>query len=80
MFYSTLVAAAAFTAAVSAQNYSTSGTNLTIDPNSVDYDVRQAWCRAQQNSCPMICGGQASPNTCDPVSNHRPQSSHISTN
>ena len=67
MFYSTvLLAATALTGLVSAQNYSTSGP-LSITPSSVDYNTRLAWCRAQTNSCPQICGGQASPNTCDPV-------------
>lgn len=69
MFYSTLaIAATAFTTFASAQNYSTSGGNLTIDPNSVGYATRQSWCRAQTNSCPQICGGQASANDCNPVS------------
>jgi len=68
MFYSTLlVAATAFTGFVSAQNYSTSGA-ISITPSSVDYDTRLSWCRAQTNSCPQICGGTASPNTCDAVS------------
>lgn len=67
MIYSAVVlAAAAFTGLASAQNYSTSGP-LTVDPNSVDYDLRLSWCRAQTNSCPMICGGQAYPNSCDAV-------------
>ncbi|KAK5681529.1 hypothetical protein LTS10_006061 [Elasticomyces elasticus] len=65
MFYSTLlIAATAFTGFASAQNYSTSGP-LSIDPNSVPYATRLSWCRAQQNSCPMLCGGVAQPNTCD---------------
>lgn len=68
MFYSTLLlAATALTGLVSAQNYSTSGA-IAVDPNSVDYDTRLSWCRAQTNSCPQICGGQAYPNTCDAVS------------
>jgi len=68
MFYSTLLlAATALTGLVSAQNYSTSGP-LTVVPSSVDLTLRQAWCRGQQNSCPLICGGQAYPNNCDPVS------------
>ena len=61
-----LLAVTALTGIVSAQNYSTQGP-LTVDPNSVPYVTRQAWCRAQLNTCPMICSGQASPNTCDPV-------------
>ena len=77
MFYSILILATA--ALTSAQNgstggyYSTSGP-LEIDPNSVSPDLRQAWCRGQQNNCPKICGGPdaglgaAYPNQCDPVS------------
>lgn len=30
------------------------------------------WCEAQRNSCPQICGGQAFPNTCDPVRTKTP--------
>lgn len=68
MFYSTLfIAVTALSGFVSAQNYSTSG-NLTIDPNSVELTLRQAWCRAEQNNCPLICGGRDSSNNCDPVS------------
>ena len=75
MFYSTLlIAASAFTSIVSAQNYSTSGA-LSITPSGVDYNTRLAWCRAETNSCPEICGGQASPNTCDAVSIRCAQSS-----
>ncbi|KAK0859942.1 hypothetical protein LTS02_008809 [Friedmanniomyces endolithicus] len=65
MFYSTLlIAATALNGFVSAQNYTTSGP-INITASSVPYDTRLAWCRAQQNSCPMLCGGQASPNSCD---------------
>jgi hypothetical protein len=68
MFYSTLlIATSALAGLVSAQNYSTSGP-LSIVPSSVDYDLRLSWCRAQTNSCPQICGGQAYPNSCDAVS------------
>lgn len=63
-YSSVVVAAAAFTGYVSAQNYSTSGP-ISVVPSSVDIDTRQAWCRSQLNLCPMICGGSASPNTCD---------------
>ncbi|GAB7340589.1 hypothetical protein MBLNU457_7000t1 [Dothideomycetes sp. NU457] len=59
-----LVATAAFTGLASAQNYSTSGP-LMVDPNSVDLNTRLAWCRSELNTCPMLCGGQANPNTCD---------------
>ena len=51
---------------VSCQNYSTSGP-LTINPDSVDYDTRLAWCRAQTTTCPQICSGTDSANTCDAV-------------
>ncbi|GAB7349553.1 hypothetical protein MBLNU459_g0251t2 [Dothideomycetes sp. NU459] len=66
MFYSTtvLLAATALSGLVSAQNYSTSG-NISVVPSSVDYATRQAWCRAQTNTCPLICG-VTSANTCDP--------------
>ncbi|KAK4983054.1 hypothetical protein LTR66_008979 [Elasticomyces elasticus] len=69
MFYSgLLLAATVFSSLVSSQSQSqnTSGTSLTIDPNSVPRSERQAWCRAQTTSCPQICGGQAMPNRCDP--------------
>ena len=69
MFYSTLlIAAAALCGLVSAQNYSTSGGNLTVVPDSVPLDLRQAWCRGQRASCPEICGGDASQNLCFDVS------------
>ncbi|TKA79773.1 hypothetical protein B0A55_03299 [Friedmanniomyces simplex] len=65
MFYSTLLlATTALTGLVSAQNYSTSGP-ISVTASSVPYDTRLSWCRAQQNSCPQICGGQAYPNNCD---------------
>ncbi|KAK8216806.1 hypothetical protein M8818_001769 [Zalaria obscura] len=67
MFYSSvLFAAAALSSVVSAQNYSTSGA-LSVVPSSVEYTLRQSWCRAQLNTCPEICDGTAYPNTCDPV-------------
>ena len=70
MFYSTLLlAATTFTGLVSAQNYSTSGP-ISVVPDSVSITLRESWCRAQTGSCPQICGGQANPNTCDPVSTH----------
>ncbi|CAK4012988.1 Hypothetical predicted protein [Lecanosticta acicola] len=61
-----LVAISALAAVTSAQNYSTSGA-LSVDDSQLSESLRQAWCRAQTNSCPQICGGQASPNTCDPT-------------
>lgn len=74
MFYSTvLLAATAMTGLASAQspwsfstNYSTSGA-IAINPDSVDYTTRQAWCRAEINSCGQICNDYSS-NTCDATS------------
>jgi len=56
----------ALASSVSCQNYSTSGP-LSINPDSVDYDTRLAWCRAQTTTCPQICSGTDSVNTCDAV-------------
>ncbi|KAF2237669.1 hypothetical protein EV356DRAFT_510654 [Viridothelium virens] len=62
MYYSiALVIAATFSSLVAAQNIS-----LT-NPVEVNSTERQQWCRAQVSNCPMICGGSASPNTCDPM-------------
>ncbi|KAK6437607.1 hypothetical protein LTR95_006186, partial [Oleoguttula sp. CCFEE 5521] len=64
----TLLAVAAFATSAFAQSTeNTTGTSLTINTGSVDSVVRQSWCLAQTNSCPILCGGQASPNTCDPT-------------
>ncbi|KXT11951.1 hypothetical protein AC579_1000 [Pseudocercospora musae] len=57
--------ALALSAVVSAQNYSTSGP-LTITASQVDDSLRQTWCRSQTYNCPILCGGTASANTCDP--------------
>jgi len=77
MFYSTvLLAAAAFTGAVTAQSMNETGTGPKIDAGSVTYATRQQWCRIQTQNCPRICDGatEAGGNVCDPVSN---SSSHI---
>lgn len=58
-----LIATAILTGLAVAQNQT-----LTIDPNSVEDELRQSWCRAQTASCPQICEGAANPNTCDAVS------------
>jgi len=51
-------------AVVSAQNFTSC---CSLDPNTVDMNTRLAWCRAQQNSCPLVCAdGLTSANTCDP--------------
>jgi len=76
MFYSTvLLAAAAFTGAVTAQSMNETGTGPKIDAGSVTYATRQQWCRIQTQNCPRICDGatEAGGNICDPVS----ISSHI---
>ena len=69
-----LVATATLSSLVSAQNqkpngsaYSTSGP-LTVVPSSVNLDLRISWCTGQRNNCPLICGGTASDNNCNPVS------------
>ena len=60
-----IAAGAAFSGFASAQNYSTSGP-ISVVASSVDIITRQAWCRSEINTCPMLCGGQAS-QTCDAV-------------
>ena len=58
MFYSTvLLAAAAFTGAVTAQSMNETGTGPKIDAGSVTYATRQQWCRIQTQNCPRICDG-----------------------
>ncbi|KAL1968486.1 hypothetical protein VTN77DRAFT_1696 [Rasamsonia byssochlamydoides] len=54
----------AFVAGIAAQNNYTfpAGFNLGLVPEN----TRSAWCQAQRNTCPQICGGAASPNECDP--------------
>lgn len=77
MFYSTvLLAAAAFTGAVTAQSMNETGTGPKIDAGSVAYATRQQWCRIQTQNCPRICDGatETGGNVCDPVSS---SSSHI---
>lgn len=81
MFTILLATMAALAGLVSAQNgtYSTSGP-LTIDPNSVDPNLRRSWCTTQRSNCPKICAGpdadlgDADPNNCDEVSNKELQS------
>jgi len=70
MLYSKLfVVAATFTGFVAAQGFN--DTCCGVDPNSVDSDDRIAWCRAQTNTCPEICGGRTSSNTCNQVRDDR---------
>ncbi|KAL1595712.1 hypothetical protein SLS60_009401 [Paraconiothyrium brasiliense] len=77
MLYSTLlVATAAFSGLVAAQN-STSDLTLppgisaccSVDANQVPEKSRSTWCSASENTCPEICGGQgqiaSGGNVCD---------------
>ncbi|KAH0291360.1 hypothetical protein M436DRAFT_70532 [Aureobasidium namibiae CBS 147.97] len=63
MLYSTIFfAASAFSGLAAAQVQSG---NYTIDPNSVDSTTRANWCRAETNTCPILCGGNLyKSNTC----------------
>ncbi|KAF2499839.1 hypothetical protein BU16DRAFT_524281 [Lophium mytilinum] len=54
LYASLLLAASAFSGLVAAQNYSAC---CDINPGSVDPQLRQTWCRAEQNTCPELCGG-----------------------
>ncbi|KAH0337088.1 hypothetical protein KCU81_g8258, partial [Aureobasidium melanogenum] len=64
MLYSTIFfAASAFTGLAAAQVQSG---NYTIDPNSVDSTTRSSWCRAEFNTCNVLCGsGGFKTNSCD---------------
>ncbi|OJD31118.1 pci domain-containing protein [Diplodia corticola] len=64
-----LVAVSAFSGFAAAQS-STSSASATAastvsDPSSVPAADRSTWCRAQLQSCPTLCGGSTSNNTCD---------------
>ncbi|KAL1954047.1 hypothetical protein VTO42DRAFT_1825 [Malbranchea cinnamomea] len=37
-----------------------------FDPSLVSQDEKNAWCTAQTNTCPEICGGATKVNRCDP--------------
>lgn len=67
MLYSTIFfAASAFTGLAAAQVQTG---NYTIDPNSVDSTTRADWCRAEFNTCNVLCGnGGFKTNSCDNVS------------
>ncbi|KAG2412612.1 hypothetical protein HFD88_010169 [Aspergillus terreus] len=53
---------ASLVASVTASNYTFPD---GFDLNQVKPTDKAAWCLAQRNSCPKICGGAASANTCD---------------
>lgn len=63
LFTSVLVAAASLSGLALAQSNDT--TNLppgiepccTVDANIVPTELKDAWCKAQRNTCPEICGG-----------------------
>ncbi|RJE20132.1 hypothetical protein PHISCL_07538 [Aspergillus sclerotialis] len=59
-------------ALVSAALVATVAANYTLpsgfDINQVDLSERGSWCTAERNTCPKICGGIASSNSCDPQS------------
>ncbi|KAK6002578.1 hypothetical protein QM012_001328 [Aureobasidium pullulans] len=64
MLYSTIFfAASAFTGLAAAQIQTG---NYTIDPNSVDATTRANWCRAEFNTCNVLCTGSGfKTNSCD---------------
>ncbi|RKP04922.1 hypothetical protein THASP1DRAFT_26512 [Thamnocephalis sphaerospora] len=53
-------------ASVSAQtNYNfTSELDMTIDPNTVKQSDRAVWCRAQTDTCSLLCNKNAEVNSC----------------
>lgn len=62
LFTSLLVAASALSSFVAAQNTSsklppTIQDCCKVDANLVPDDKKKAWCQAQRNTCPEICGG-----------------------
>lgn len=67
MLSSLLITLAAIVGLVSAQtNFATC---CTIDPTTEPSDMLLSWCRAQTNTCPLLCqNGQTANNTCDTVS------------
>ncbi|KAK8202889.1 hypothetical protein IWZ01DRAFT_116011 [Phyllosticta capitalensis] len=69
MRFSTVFAAvSAFAGLALAQSSTGSATcqaSSTVEASSVDSSTRNTWCRAQQQSCPTLCGGSTANNTCD---------------
>jgi len=67
MLYSTIFFAASAFSGLAAAQVQTG--NYTIDPNSVDSTTRANWCRAETNTCPILCGGNLyKSNTCTQAS------------
>lgn len=71
MRFSTFFAASAFAGFAVAQSSTSSAAaaeTTVSDPSTVEASLRNTWCRAQQQSCPTLCGGDTANNTCDSVS------------
>jgi hypothetical protein len=67
MLYSAIFFAASAFSGLAAAQVQTG--NYTIDPNSVDSTTRANWCRAETNTCPILCGGNLyKSNTCTQAS------------
>ncbi|KAL0254689.1 hypothetical protein SLS55_009211 [Diplodia seriata] len=49
----------------SASSASATAASTVSEPSSVPAADRNTWCRAQLQSCPTLCGGSTSNNTCD---------------
>ncbi|KAF4308991.1 Glycerol-3-phosphate dehydrogenase NAD-dependent [Botryosphaeria dothidea] len=68
MRFSTFFAVSAFTGFAVAQSSTSSAAaaeTTVSDPSTVEASLRNTWCRAQQQSCPTLCGGDTANNTCD---------------
>jgi hypothetical protein len=59
-----LVALTAAVATAQTQNY-TSSLDMTIDPGLVEPSDRSVWCRAQSNTCDILCSDNVQANRCD---------------
>lgn len=70
LYTSVFVAVAALSGFASAQN-STAIPCCSVPATEVPTDLKSAWCQAERNTCPEICGGQGNiasgGNTCDAV-------------
>ena len=68
MIYSRLFAVAATLSGFAAAQ-SNFTTCCDVVPDTVDAPTRASWCRAQMNTCPLLCpNGNTAVNTCDNVS------------
>ncbi|XP_044714968.1 uncharacterized protein HRG_11601 [Hirsutella rhossiliensis] len=57
------VLSAVVASAQSAQNF-TSELDMTIDTNKVKMETRAIWCRAQTNTCGLLCDNNTDKNSC----------------